>query len=67
MKKLFNWIKAIVKIGMIAGLISTIVGYIKNLNLLPDYDEHKPYGIYEEYFKRPLDLALSLMAILALA
>lgn len=26
--------------------------------------KHKPYGIYEKYFKRPLDLICGIMALL---
>ena len=66
--------KKLVKVLSVFSLAALILGFVVSLVektvFLKRYDRtciHKPYGVYEKYFKRPMDFALSLMSIILLS
>jgi undecaprenyl phosphate N,N'-diacetylbacillosamine 1-phosphate transferase len=66
-----NKMKKLVKVLSVFSLAALILGFVVSLVektvFLKRYDRtciHKPYGVYEKYFKRPMDFALSLMSII---
>lgn len=62
MKKIVRLIKIIVSISAIAGVIAFIADRFGNSN-----SNHKPFGIYEKYIKRPLDCFLATGALIVLS
>ena len=69
-----NKMKKLVKVLSAFSLAALILGFVVSLVektvFLKRYDRtciHKPYGVYEKYFKRPMDFALSLMSIILLS
>lgn len=69
-----NKMKKLVKVLSVFSLAALILGFVVSLVektvFLKRYDRtciHKPYGVYEKYFKRPMDFALSLMSIILLS
>lgn len=62
MKKIVRLIKIIVSISAIAGLIAFVADRFGNSN-----SNHKPFGIYEKYIKRPLDCFLATGALIVLS
>ncbi len=62
MKKIVRLIKIILSISVIAGIIAFISDRLSTLD-----NNHKPYGVYEKYIKRPLDCFLATGALVALS
>lgn len=62
MKKIIKLVKIIISISAIAGIIAFIAERLKD-----KFSNHKPYGIYEEYIKRPLDCFLATGALIVLS
>ena len=64
MKKIFEIaLKSITSLLIILGLGGSIAGYFDSQNA--DYSKHKPNGLYEAYFKRPLDFICAGLALVA--
>lgn len=53
MKTILRIIEAIVGVAAFSGLVAGVLQIFEKMN------EHKPFGIYEKVFKRPLDVFLS--------
>lgn len=67
MKKL---VKVLSAFSLAALILGFVVSLVEKTVFLKRYDRtciHKPYGVYEKYFKRPMDFALSLMSIILLS
>lgn len=64
MKKIFEiTLKSITSLLIILGIGGSIAGYFDRKNA--DYSKHKPNGLYEAYFKRPLDFICAGLALVA--
>ena len=64
MKKIFEiTLKSITTLLIILGLGGSIAGYFDRQSA--DYSKHKPNGLYEAYFKRPLDFICAGLALVA--
>lgn len=59
--KIFNFITAILAMASVAAGVADRVSEKKRNR------EHRPYGMYEKYFKRPLDFFLSSLALIVLS
>lgn len=52
---------------LILGFVVSVIEKMVSLKRDDRTCLHKPYGVYEKYFKRPMDFALSLIAIILLS
>ena len=65
-----RFIKIAAAFGAAALSLGFIVSLIENKTTQRQNNKagsHHPFGVYEKYFKRPIDFALSLIAIILLA
>ena len=63
MKKIIKICSAVFAVLVCFGFVCDILSAKKNKTK----SRHKPYGVYEKYFKRPLDIVLSSFAIVVLS
>ena len=64
MKKLVKVLSVFSFAALILGFVVSVIERAVSLKRLDRTCVHKPYGVYEKYFKRPMDFALSLIAII---
>ena len=67
MKKILSLVAAIVAIAACAGALAFISERKAEKKPAERNHAHKPYGLYEQYLKRPLDCFLSVGALIALS
>ena len=60
--KIMKFIKKIVKIIILISTITGVIAFVFERFQKPS--SHRPYGVYEKYFKRPLDAFLSTGALI---